>query len=473
MKKLILYPAIIFSMLLAGCTKDDDIVADGTSTTDTESTETSADYTPVDEWMYDNMSLYYYWNTSLPSDVSVADYPEDFFYELLYSTDRFSFVTDDAAGLLEEFSGNTLALGFSPAFGKFSNSDQVFMIVEYVYEGSSASQQGLKRGDIILKIDGQYLNTDNYYDLYSQTGGYSVTLGAYIDGTIYETSTTYDISATYLSLDPVIHYEVKEINGIKIGYLVYVEFISGDNDLFLNAMDEVMGNLKSQGITELVVDLRYNPGGELTAAQHLASLLAPASATSSGEAFVTFNYNDDLQNYFLRTEGSNSDNLKMSLEANSNNPGLNRVFFLTTGGTASASELVINGLEPYMDVTIIGEPTYGKYYGSYVIYDTDTPPAHNWAIIPVVMKYANSAGVTDFADGLSADVYIEDDLFNATEFGSLSDPMLAAAIEKITGLSDPAARQLNASREYTILPNKARLSKGNIMGRLDPAAVVN
>ncbi|MEQ9374925.1 MAG: S41 family peptidase [Imperialibacter sp.] len=473
MKKLVLHATLIISLLaIASCAKDDDLVSTSTETADTTSIASESNAV-VNDWIAENMDLYYYWNTSLPSDVSLTDYPEDFFYDLLYSSDYFSFITDDAASLIDEFSGTTLALGFSPAFGKFSDSDQVFMIVEYVYSGSSAFEQGLKRGDIILKINGEYLDTDNYYDLYSQTGGYSVTLGSYIDGSIYETSTTYDISATYLVLDPIIDYEVKEVNGIKIGYVVYVEFITGDNDLFLNSMDQVMAELKSQGITELVVDLRYNPGGELTAAQHLASLLAPASAASSGEAFVTFNYNDDLQNYFLRTEGSNSDNLKMTLETNSNNLNLSRIFFLTTNGSASASELVINGLEPYMDVVVIGEPTYGKYYGSYVIYDTDTPPAHNWAIVPVVMKYANSLGVTDFVNGLTPDVYIEDDLFSAKEFGNITDPMLASAIEQITGLSVGNARAVSPQKSYNTLLNKTKMAKGNVMGVLNPADILN
>ncbi|WP_416865317.1 MAG: S41 family peptidase [Imperialibacter sp.] len=473
MKKFVFYSIQIFSLFaIAGCSKDDDLISTSTEIADTTSIA-SESYSMVNDWISENMSLYYYWNTSLPASADINEYPEDFFYNLLHSSDYFSFITDDAAGLIEEFSGTTLALGFSSAFGKFNDSDQVFMIVEYVYNGSSAFEQGLKRGDIILKINGEYLDTDNYYDLYSQSGGYSVTLGAYIDGTIYETSTTYDIAATYLVLDPIIDYEVKEVNGIKIGYIVYVEFIAGDNNLFLSSMDQVMGELKSQGITELVVDLRYNPGGELTAAQHLASLLAPASATSSGEAFVTFNYNDDLQNYFLRTEGSNSDNLKMRLETNSNNLNLSRIFFLTTNGSASASELVINGLEPYMDVVVIGEPTYGKYYGSYVIYNTDTPPAHNWAIIPVVMKYANSLGVTDFVNGLTPDVYIEDDLFSAKEFGNITDPMLASAIEQITGLSVGNARTVSPQKNYSTLLNKEKIARGNVMGVLSPADILN
>ena len=108
---------------------------------------------------------------------------------------------------------------------------------------------------------------------------------------------------------------------------------------------------------------------------------------------------------------------------------MNRVYFLTTSGTASASELLISGLEPYMDVVQIGEWTYGKYTGAWVMPDDN----EEWAMVPIVLKYANINGYTEFKDGLEPDYEIEDDLLSAVPFGDTSDPMVAQAIELVTG----------------------------------------
>ena len=130
-----------------------------------------------------------------------------------------------------------------------------------------------------------------------------------------------------------------------------------------------------------------------------------------------------------------------------------RVYFLTTSFSASASELLIVGLRPYMDVVVVGESTYGKYTGMWVIYDFDEPPAHNWAILPIVLKYANSLGYTDFKNGLEPDIAVEDNLFQAKPFGDTEDPILSAALEDITGLSLKSARSMEK-------PGYMRLDKG-------------
>jgi C-terminal processing protease CtpA/Prc len=121
---------------------------------------------------------------------------------------------------------------------------------------------------------------------------------------------------------------------------------------------------------------------------------------------------------------------------------MDRVYFLTTSGTASASELVIVGLDPYMDVIKIGEPTYGKYAGAWVMPDD----AEKWAIIPIVSKYANANGYTDFVDGLPPDYEIDDDLIRAVPFGDTRDPMLAKAIELATGKSGMAKSYIKTER---------------------------
>ena len=135
---------------------------------------------------------------------------------------------------------------------------------------------------------------------------------------------------------------------------------------------------------------------------------------------------------------------------------------LTSGSTASASELVINGLKPYMDVTVIGESTFGKFYGSYLLYDENDPPLHNWAIAPVVLKYANANCVTDFVNGLSPDIFLQDDLLNAKMFGDESDPILSAAISLIKGEVVSKSGRIASTRSYTPIYNLEKIKRKNI-----------
>ena len=415
----------------------------------------------IPDWIYDEMSFFYFWNDDLPQAEPNGDEdPEPYFNSLLNSVDQFSYISDDAESIIEEKSGTIIAMGFSPSFGVFTNSDNLFAVVEYVYPGSPADQSGISRGDIILKINGEDLDDNNYLDLTSNEG-FSVTLGEFNGQSISLTNDIISIETGIIELDPVIHYEVKEVNGIKVGYLVYVDFISGEDDKWLKSLENALGSMKSEGISQLILDLRYNPGGEVRVAQLLASALAPASAGLNEEVLVSFEYNDNLQNYFISREGQDSPNLYSRFSQTENNLNLNEVYVLTTGNTASASELVINGLKPYMNVTMIGEPTFGKFYGSFLLYDENDPPKHNWAIAPIVLKYANANGVTDFVNGLMPDVLLVDDLLNAREFGDESDPMLATALTLIQG-ANLSNSKISTDRLYKPIYDLKKINKKNV-----------
>jgi C-terminal processing protease CtpA/Prc len=351
-------------------------------------------------------------------------------------------------------------MGFSPAYGVFTNNDNLFAIVEYVYPGSPAELAGLVRGDIILKINGEELNESNYLNITSNDG-FSVGLGEFNGRNIVPSNQILSINSGVIDLDPVIHYEVKSISGIKIGYLVFVDFISGENDKWLNSLDNALSSMMAENISELVLDLRYNPGGEVLVAEYLASSLAPQNVVNNKDILVKFEYNDNLNDYFTSRQGESSPNLVSRFSQPKNNLNLNELYVLTTGSTASASELVINGLKPYMNVTMIGEPTFGKFYGSYVLFDENDPPSHNWAIAPVVLKYANANGVTDFVNGLSPDIFLQDDLLNAREFGDESDPMLATALSIIMG-ADVSNARLSSNRLYEPVYNIEKINKKNV-----------
>jgi carboxyl-terminal processing protease len=141
---------------------------------------------------------------------------------------------------------------------------------------------------------------------------------------------------------------------------------------------------------------------------------------------------------------------------------LSRAVFLTGYGSASASELLINGLDPYMDIIQIGEPTVGKFYGSMVMTDENEPPSHTYAMMPLIMKYENADGFSDFVDGLVPDYLIEDDLFDAKPFGSLDDPILSAAVRFLNNEEMPA-RVKPVVAPYIKLHDLDRLRRGNIL----------
>jgi len=136
--------------------------------------------------------------------------------------------------------------------------------------------------------------------------------------------------------------------------------------------------------------------------------------------------------------------------------GLNKLYILTGGGTASASELTITGLKPYMDVITVGETTYGKYTGSITLkpefyFDkNEYDEFENWGLQPIVLRYANSQGVTDFKDGFIPDIPAEDDLFSGIPLGARQDPLIKAAIEDITGSQVVAMKKAKIETPYTI-----------------------
>lgn len=421
MKKILTYSmaAILILLLVISCKKQT-----------TPEAQIPAATIHTNHWIYENMNLYYLWKNYMPTNLDTtkeAD-PEKYFYKLLYTNlDKWSFITSDYPALQAELAGNPVTMGYSPAF-YLVGTKQVIIVVQYVYPGSAAADAGLKRGDIILSIDNATLDTTNYYKQYQGTN-YSVQLGKATNGTLNYTGQSYSLTARTTLADPAIYDTVFDVNGKKIGYLVYVEFVTGSNNAYLSNMDNIFDSFKAAGVSDLIVDFRYNPGGEVDAAIHLASLIAPASVTSQTKTMISLQYNTDLQTYL--TTNNFTQYLSYKFDSPSSNIDMSHVYFLTTRRSASASELVIVGLKPYMTVTQIGEATYGKYCGSWVLPDDN----NQWAIMPMVTKFANSAGFTDFVNGLTPDYAINDDLPNAVQFGDITDPMVAQAVTLISGKS--------------------------------------
>ncbi len=415
-------------VLVLGCKKEETV---------DEKERVSGSTLKINKFIETSMKDIYLWYDEMPDvDINYEEDPEAYFYKLLYEDDKWSYITNDIGSFENSLEGVETSYGYSLAFGLFSNTEDVFAIVEYVYEGTPASKAGLKRGDIIIQMDGGAITKDNYTDLL-YASSITITLGELDGNTIYAKEPTVSMVAEELTLNPVLIKKVIGYGGHKVGYLFYAQYISD----FTPSLDEAFQYFQSEGITDLIIDLRYNPGGQIYAAQYLCSSVAPVGTVNNNSTLVTLQWNDKYQDYFEQnrnlysgyTEALFTDTVAVKL-------GLDELYILTGSGTASASELTITGLSPYMNVTTVGDTTYGKYTASITVKPEDmyTDESYysdfdNWGLQPIVLRYANSEGVTDFKDGFVPDILVDDDLWSGIPLGDIEDPLVKAALADMAG----------------------------------------
>lgn len=364
--------------------------------------------------------------------------PEDLFYDgLLAPQDRFSFIVDDYIALENSFSGISKTTGMNYNLSYItSGSDDLLGFVRYVLPGTSAEEQGIKRGDIFTKINGTQLTINNYQALLASPT-VSVTLASLEGNVITETGVTKTLTNVEYSSNPVFIKRTLDVNGSKVGYLMYNSFTS-DYDSQLN---QAFGEFKAAGITDLILDLRYNGGGDVRTATDLASMITGQFA---GEIFMKEQWNEKYQAYFESNEERkesllNRFNTKIRSGEDINSLNLSRVFVLTTLRSASASELIINGLKPYIDVIQVGDKTTGKFTASVTLYDSpnfgraNANTTHKYALQPLVLKSVNAAGVSDFVDGLEPDYLIKENIRSLGTLGDLNEPLLKVALDVLQG----------------------------------------
>jgi carboxyl-terminal processing protease len=474
MKKVTLISLLLICWMISlttSCKKDSPapvVVKDATSAKDSLSLE-------INQFIWYGLSGYYLWTdsvanlstskwvtlTNLDNYLKTYTDHEKLFNSLLYTLrDKWSWIVSDYTTLEQQFQGITQSMGYEFGLLRIGTADQIIGYVKYVIKGSPAEKAGLKRGDIFIKVNGYTITTSNYQTLLFNSLSYHLSLATISNNTITPNNIDISMIATDVYEDPIYLDTVYNVNGTKVGYLVYNGFIS-NYDLELN---NVFKNFKSQGIQQLILDLRYNPGGSIQTAKYLASMIY---STNTNLVLLKTQYNNNLESYLTTNYGSGYFNqyFEDSIRPSGLNPGalisslnLSKICIIATGNTASASELVINGLKPYITVSLIGSNTVGKYVGSITVYDYDNNgifdsiagakvnPKHKWAMQPIILKIANSQGQSDYYNGFTPDYAISeyDYLGNFLPFGDRNEPLLNAAINNLMGYPQKKSYQVSA-----------------------------
>ncbi|GAB2800133.1 hypothetical protein GCM10027275_52690 [Rhabdobacter roseus] len=397
--------------------------------------------TEVNNWIYDNMTTWYYWDDKLPPNPNRSLAPSPFFESLLYTYnatlrpdgDRFSWIQENADELKASLSGESKTTGMDFRLVRYSGSNDIFGIVLYTLPGSPAAQAGFRRGDFFTQINGQKLNSSNYYSLLYNNDKKSFTMGS-VDGSgnIVSTSQVREVTPVVFQEDPVF-FDTLFVRGSKrIGYVVYHQFIPGPNGGTTKTYDQKLDNIfakyKSENINELIIDFRYNGGGYVSSAVNLASLIA--KGVTANEVFAYKEWNKTITPELEKEYGKEFFADKFVAKPQNVGGNLSRVFVLTSSRTASASELLINGLKPYMNVLTVGATTTGKNVGSITL--SDDKKRIKWGIQPIVSKSFNSQRKSDYSAGFQPN-YEQSEGFVLYPYGDTRDPLLGTALAQIIG----------------------------------------
>ena len=326
--------------------------------------------------------------------------------------DRFSWIVNDYTVLEQQLQGTTKNNGID--FGlsyKTSASDELVGYVRYIIPNSDASTKNIKRGDLFDAVNGTKLTIDNYRSLlYSANENYTLNFTTYNGSAFVSNGKSIDFVKTVLDENPILINTVINVPNHKIGYLMYNGFYSN----YETNLNNAFGTLKAEGITDLVLDLRYNGGGSVLTATRLASMI---TGQFTNQVFTKLTYNkkkssNNVDYLFPNTLGS--------IPINSLN--LTKIYVLTTKGTASASELIINGLRPYVAVEQIGDFTTGKNVASITLYDSpdfrakNRNPNHRYAMQPIVARSVNKLGFGEYEAGLKPTLFLIESYKNLDVF---------------------------------------------------------
>lgn len=364
--------------------------------------------------LYDYMESDYFWYQDLSQTFNPEAYGDvkEALAGLRVSQDRFSFAMTD-----EEYEDyrNSVFFGYGFSHTRAENNDG--LVIRYVFDEGSAALNGLRRGDTITAVDGKSMATI-LTEVDAGTNTLSDVFGPNTEGHSIEVTFTKpdnsEVTATFtkgsIQANTVMATEVKEITvgeeTKKVGYLVFDSFDSRSE----SELNQAFNHFADEQIDEMILDVRYNGGGLIRVAKQLSTQIAGDAVEN--QVFVRYVHNDKLS-------GQNSTSY-FSLGQGIEKMNLDKVIVLTTGGSCSASELVINALTPFVEVVTVGERTCGKPVGMYPSQICDH------VVFAINFQTQNAEGDGDYYDGLDVDCPVNDVVTG--DWGVDSDPLLAEGL---------------------------------------------
>jgi C-terminal processing protease CtpA/Prc len=350
----------------------------------------TADCTTAGQCTYvrDVLQSYYYWYKDLPSpDVRSFSSPEAYLESVRYRAldSSFSYITSKASS--QAFYSDSQFIGFGIST---LQTGELEVRLGQVFPGSPAADAGMNRGDYLVALGGKavadLVRSGEIATIFGpEQVGHSLDFAWRSPGGREGRAT---LAKRLVTIPTVSQTAVLDAGPYRVGYIHLRNFVQPSVDALTSAFAQV----RDAGATELVLDVRYNGGGLLSVAQHLGGLVAGAPAV--GKVFVQLTHNDKQA----------SRNTAYNFESKAQALGVGRLVVIATRGSASASEAVVNGLRPYMDVKVVGDATYGKPVGQYGFEFCEK------MLYPVSFVVANARGEADYFDGIPADCAAADDV---------------------------------------------------------------
>lgn len=425
MWKLNRFALALFSVILFSCEKEDSLKEPGSNEA-------------INHWTLDQMRQYYYWNTKIKTTNDYQQRPDLFFKSILFQDDHYSMIMQT---LNSDTYGNTLTNTFGFDMVQLQAATGTIQVVTQVVPFSEADLLGLKRGDTLSYMNNELLDKSYMKALINKSFHLPAINLKRKDGKIFI------LPASYIS-QPVVYMSKIISSSPTVGYIFLSQFdFSGAYSLL-----EAVQNFKSKQVKDLVVDLRYNPGGQVAFASFCALLFANIR---ENEIFAKYQGNKNIK----KLEDSFSAALQRQPEGYSfvakevlkEGLGLNRIYILTGPNTASASEMLINGLQPYIQVIQVGDKTYGKDMASSTI---STPEEihgseRSWHLLPMVYKIYNKLDQGNYNAGILPQKPINEfDFLPLVPIGDIQDPLIEEVLHTINA-HKPQARNASDKKHKT------------------------
>lgn len=399
-------------------------------------------------WMYETMQQEYLYYQDIPEKKSLNFFnkPSDFLNSMVSSKDKKSgstFSHIDSVFVTTRSTSTTPTFGFEGTMVRAENGSYGIRVL-YTQENSPAEEVGLKRGDLIIAANNKKINSSDLFYITSPKEAYLFTMGKLNERGFDTLQTIQMPSPRIVENKNIYKSDIMEIGGKRVAYIMYNEF--GNNDA--ENLKLLFKDIAGQSVDDIILDLRYNPGGYLNIAQLVSTNLAPQEAM--GSVFLKMTHNDKINQTDIL-------NFEQSLLANGSPVNYKNLYVITSSNTASASEIVINCLRPYIAGRLIqvGTATFGKNVAQQLYTDEAKAP-----MLEFWMTNSLLSNAEDFSDyytnGLNPDYEIAENFKGELgELGTAQDSLMIPIIKHIetgsfptTETPDAASRSLDEKLRF-------------------------